>query len=455
MGRYLSMDRARLVALLTAPRGWLALIVVVAGVVALVTSFIQPKQFRASADLWFGRTTDATSLVADEAGVPIPEPQAASLALATLDTTAKRVRRRFAGPVTVEDLKRAVDLRFKRNSDLVTVTAEWGEPAPAALIANTFAHEIVALRQETAQAEIQQTIDVLNTRIGHGETADTTRDEIRSLRARVGRLELLKALDTGDVKIVERATAPRTPSSPKPLRNAGLAGFAGLMVALIVLVLPARVDDRIGSEDGITALMPGRVMARIPDARVNLQDAAFVEAFEFLALQLQLVRAERGGIVVAFTSPADDDGKTTVVSRLADSLASAGAAVMAVNCDPRKPGPDSYLDIPPPEMVSPQRLRHVLEPLRDEADFVLVDTAPVSAVADASLAAAAADGVILVVDVRAIRRKELRAAKQQLANARANVLGLVLNRAPASSPSQGPRGPAEPAGRLGPPTFAA
>ena len=50
---------------------------------------------------------------------------------------------------------------------------------------------------------------------------------------------------------------------------------------------------------------------------------------------------------------------------------------------------------------------------------MLVDTVPVSTVADASAVAAAADGVLLVVDLDRARRRELLTAKRQLANARA------------------------------------
>jgi Mrp family chromosome partitioning ATPase len=64
-----------------------------------------------------------------------------------------------------------------------------------------------------------------------------------------------------------------------------------------------------------------------------------------------------------------------------------------------------------------------------DADIVLVDTVPVSTVADASVVAAAVNGVILVVDLERVRRRELLTAKKQLTNARARLLGIVINRA--------------------------
>jgi hypothetical protein len=83
----------------------------------------------------------------------------------------------------------------------------------------------------------------------------------------------------------------------------------------------------------------------------------------------------------------------------------------------------------PSGLIARGRLRHLFDELRMDADWVLVDTVPVSTVADASAVASAADGVILVIDLERVRRRDLLAAKKQLANARATILGIVLNRA--------------------------
>jgi hypothetical protein len=89
-------------------------------------------------------------------------------------------------------------------------------------------------------------------------------------------------------------------------------------------------------------------------------------------------------------------------------------------------GDDSAL---PMELLGMDRLPQLFAELRNNADNVLVDTVPVSTVADASAVAAAADGVVLVLDLERISRRELLAAKKQLGHARADVLGIVLNRA--------------------------
>jgi Mrp family chromosome partitioning ATPase len=74
-------------------------------------------------------------------------------------------------------------------------------------------------------------------------------------------------------------------------------------------------------------------------------------------------------------------------------------------------------------------MAELLERLRGTADYVIVDTSPVTIGADASAIAASVDGTVLVVDVDSARRDVLAAATEQLVGARAQIIGVVLNRA--------------------------
>jgi Mrp family chromosome partitioning ATPase len=98
----------------------------------------------------------------------------------------------------------------------------------------------------------------------------------------------------------------------------------------------------------------------------------------------------------------------------------------------------------PPGFVAHDRLRLLFSRLREQSDYVLVDTSPVATRADASAVAAGADGVILVVDPQRLRRRELLAVKRQLTIAGSTIIGIVINRARTSLP------PLSAAGRLGP-----
>ena len=193
---YVGMDLRRFLAVVRARWWLLAAIMLVAAALALGISLTRPDRFQASAELLFGRTTAAETVAggADETTAS-PQQAATNLALASLDTVAARVKQRFP-ETTVDELKGAVDVTSKGNSDLVTVTAEWGTPTGAARIANAFADQIVALRRETAQAEVERAIEALNETLRQREAASTggsagqagtDPDEIRLLRDRIAR----------------------------------------------------------------------------------------------------------------------------------------------------------------------------------------------------------------------------------------------------------------------------
>ncbi len=560
----IALDLPRLLALLRARWRLIAAIVLGAVMLAAVLSLVQSDRYTASADLLFGRPTNADAIIAGGATDTgeLPERVAATnLALASLDTVAERVAARFRG-VPVSDLKDAVSIEAAGTSDVVTVTAEWGSPTEAAAIANAFAAEIADFRRQTARADIQRAIDALKETMPEDSgVGGEPSPAVRTTQTRLSELETLKALQTGNVQVVEQATPPESRTSPTPLRTSLIAGLVALVLAVLTVLLLARFDDRISDEQELTSLMGMSVLTRIPRVgqahrlRRNWDghdEPAFAEAFEFLRLNLELLGHDGDSLVVAVTSPAADDGKTTVVAGLARSLATSGAEVVAVDLDLRKPDLHTYFDTssalgggvldailesgyaengnadPPPAqehaapdpeaelaatrgrrahteedvaiglvelarcrgqarraaralkasgrnipestlrrwkevhadlydniraqrtrgvlaaphlrllaadnhpqmptgMIAPGRLQQLFDDLRQHADWIVVDTVPVSTVADASAVAAAADGVILVVDLDQARRRELLAAKKQLANARATVFGLVVN----------------------------
>jgi Mrp family chromosome partitioning ATPase len=580
MTGYQGMDLRKSLGVLRARRWLIAGVVGSAVMLALLTSLTQASRYQASAELLFGRTTSADAIVAGGAAATggAPETKAATnLALASLDNVAFRVKRELGGAATIDELKSAVHFAPRGDSDLVAVTAEWSTPAEAAALANAFATEVSALRREVAQDDIQRAIDTLKTTVAQqpaptpapGATAGTPAPAepagTAALRDRISELEVLKALETGGVSIVERATPPEDRSSPRPLRNTLIAGFLALVLALLLCAALVRFDDRISDEDELAAVIGAPVLAQIPRLRSRRllaasrphEEAAFLEAFEFLRLNLQLPEPQGGNPVLAVTSATEGDGKTTVVTWLASSLGRSGAEVVAVDLDVHKPelyrhlnafdepgngaspaerpphpwepvgavragsarhvystedvtaglrqlvrsggsarraaeslkatgsdisestlrrwkvhhaalyaeldatrsaeagvvaGEEATAEDPtvptlhahvrllaegyrPALPLRPECLQRLFARLREQADYVLVDTVPVSTVADASAVAAAADGVLLVVDLERARRRDLLAAKKQLGNARADLRGIVLNRAPVDAPA--------------------
>ena len=193
---------------------------------------------------------------------------------------------------------------------------------------------------------------------------------------------------------------------------------------------------------------------------------AAAEAYRTVAVNLRYGGAEPRPKTILFTSGESNDGKTAAIANVAVAAAQASSRVVLVDGDLRNPtlhqvfgvtndqGLSSLrsgapLDIVvhdtaveglklvtsgppqlnPSEVLSSPAVSRLLERLRDEADLVLVDAAPVTSAADTSLLAATLDGVILVVDGRRTRRQDARRAKAQLERVNARILGVLLHNA--------------------------
>ena len=69
----------------------------------------------------------------------------------------------------------------------------------------------------------------------------------------------------------------------------------------------------------------------------------------------------------------------------------------------------------------------VIESMRNEADWILLTAPPVNAYNDTVALAKKVDGVVLVVEAEQTRWEVAQSAKERLEDARANILGVVLN----------------------------
>jgi receptor protein-tyrosine kinase len=80
------------------------------------------------------------------------------------------------------------------------------------------------------------------------------------------------------------------------------------------------------------------------------------------------------------------------------------------------------------ELLASWRMWKLVERVRAEFDFVVIDSPPLLAVSDGVLLANVADGVVLVTDRGRSRRDQVRAAMQRLLQTGVAPLGAVLNR---------------------------
>jgi len=177
--------------------------------------------------------------------------------------------------------------------------------------------------------------------------------------------------------------------------------------------------------------------------------------------------------VLLITSALPNEGKSTVATNLARTLAQGGANVLLVDGDLRRgalhetlglqrgPGLTELLQNPgllsqviqtnsipnlsfigtgerkanPGDLFLGPGLNHFLAACREKFDHIILDSTPVFAADDASTLAPKADGTLFVVRSRYSGARQVQEALTLLYKRQARVLGLVFNRANASSSS--------------------
>ncbi|QUV85017.1 polysaccharide biosynthesis tyrosine autokinase [Chloracidobacterium aggregatum] len=226
-----------------------------------------------------------------------------------------------------------------------------------------------------------------------------------------------------------------------------------------------------------------RALAKLADGRplpadFNIGLSAFAlsaspigEAYRQLRTSILLSSSEdvRNRIIL-ITSSQPGEGKTTTSFNTAISLAQTGASVLLIDCDLRRPqlqklfdsygqertfqpGLSRYLSgqckigeiftpspIPyltlitcgqmppnPAELLGSQRMRSLLAYAVEKFDYVILDTPPMLSFADATILAAMADSVILVVNCQRSKREIVKRTCRKLDETNTRVLGVVLN----------------------------
>jgi polysaccharide biosynthesis transport protein len=461
LSKFLSIVRQR----------WLAIVASasLAAALALGFSLAQPDSYKASADLLFQKD-DLDSTVFGSTGQdnqPAPERVAATnLALASLQVVAQGVKRNLRTRLSVQQLQDRISIAPKGQADIVTITATGPTPRSAALVANAFANEVEAFRRRDAQEKVQRAIDALE--LSQQSSTQTDTGGGITPAQRLEQLHAIKALQQGDVTVVQRAEPQDHRAAPKPVRNTIAGGLLGLILGVFLALLLQRLDRRVRDDEELVKIVGVPVLSRVPVSERSSGRDAF-EALQFLRANLQLQDPQRETRVIVVTSPMAAEGKTTIAAGLAEALALSGEKVVAIDCDLRQPmlheqleverGPGvtealvelrnveellveaspglrvltaGSMPLDPFLIVSALlRLPELLTELRALADYVIIDTPPVSAAADASSVASMADGVLLIVDAARGRRDSLAAAHEQLVHARARLLGVVVNRATA------------------------
>ena len=328
------------------------------------------------------------------------------------------------------------------------------------------------------------------------QNADALRSQGATLRIEYQQARIAEAAELGQVEIVDLATrASRAQSTGA--RIIAFALFLGLLAGGGIALLLEGADRTVKRRDDIELSLHVPVLGTIPRIESNGNHQGRVpvlsgitsrrmtnisrqrkvaltavvqsrspgaEAFRHLGTSLFYSRAGQSARRILVTSPAEGDGKTSVASNLAITLAHQRHRVLLVDCDvygklhtifqlPASPGVSEVVlnGVHPTDVIhatgvaglslmtsgkhpeyatdviGSERMRAMLNDVTHDFDLVVIDCSPILALADSTILSVNSDAVLLVVRAGHTATAAAVEAMRQLSTVGARVAGVVLN----------------------------
>lgn len=286
------------------------------------------------------------------------------------------------------------------------------------------------------------------------------------------------------VSVVQQASLPGAPVSPKKKLDLVLGLLVGLAVGVGTAVLRQTFDTTLHSPQEMQAIAPGLATLGIigfdPEATKNplivevSPHSPRAEAFRQLRTNLRFVDPDHPLRTVVITSAVPREGKSTTAANLAITLARAGVSVLLVEADLRRPRLGKYLNVPedaaglsdvlighatldaavrkhgtdgpfilsagskppnPSELLGSDAMQDLLREVSARFDFVLIDAPPLLPVTDAAVLGQITDGVLFVTHAGRTKREQVARAIASLDSVNAHKLGVVFNQVGGSGSS--------------------
>jgi succinoglycan biosynthesis transport protein ExoP len=278
-----------------------------------------------------------------------------------------------------------------------------------------------------------------------------------------------------DARIIARADLPQRPYFPNPVMfvivGIALGGLVGTIAALLLEYMDRgfraiSVIEKVCNVSGLGMVPIAEVaQGQLPtDYILEKPLSAYAESIRSIRTAIHFSNVDAAPKVIAITSTLPGEGKTIFAASFARLLAQSGSRVLLIDADMRRPRMHSLLGLDkdrpglaavlageaaldaalqkdtsgahviiahsktpnPQDLLASKQMERLLTAARQNYDTIIIDTPPVSAVADAAVVAKLADTTVYIVRWVSTPREVVAEGIRQLQNFNVKLAGVVL-----------------------------
>ncbi|HEX8312491.1 MAG TPA: polysaccharide biosynthesis tyrosine autokinase [Chthoniobacteraceae bacterium] len=296
------------------------------------------------------------------------------------------------------------------------------------------------------------------------------------LIAQMDKIKIGSGINAGGLQVVQKATPP-APVPKGAVKHLLIGLIGGLLVGGAILFFLDKSDDRLSSSTEMIEHFSEPILGQIPNVTDTRKESglpllqpederySYAEAFRSLRSSLIFMPNQEELKTLLITSAIPNEGKSTVASNLAVTMAASGARVLLVDADLRRgdlaalfdtdgrhglssilrgevPWKSALQSTPYPtltliprgpvtnqsgELLLKPMMEKMLEEFKEEYDLVIFNTAPILATDDTPTLAPHFDGTLMVIRAQFTSARLTQNSLNALYQRQVNVLGLILN----------------------------
>lgn len=301
---------------------------------------------------------------------------------------------------------------------------------------------------------------------------DTNRTIYDGLLQRFKEIGTAGGVGESQAAIIDNGKIPTSPFTPNVFKNLAIGLLAGVILGLGLAFAIEFVDDTLKTPEDVINKLKVPLLGIVPKTAKGVsfvdelkeQRSEISEAYYTIMSSIQFISNNNFPRRALVTSTRPSEGKSSTSLALAQNLARAGAKVVLVDADMRKPSfktsqpsdiglatllvnpgramdhvattalanlsllPSGPIPLNPAELLATNRIEAILSELSDHFDIVLIDSPPVLGLADSPVLSAICDATILVVEAGSARRPAVLSSLRRLQSANASITGVILTK---------------------------